>query len=144
MSMFFSGVSKHLPHLSRYLNYVVSRDRLNVGGEGWFAGLVGASTGLGVAAVFGLANAGVISANAPGPSAAILLPLAGIWGGIIAWSARKRRKEQMTPDYRLFQEAGEVAREMHSSLSRRRLHRELHPGVADLLEESARNWCRTM
>jgi hypothetical protein len=142
--MFFSGVNKHLPHLSRYLNVAVSRQPSRSGKVAAFGAVMGVGAGV-IGGVVGLlAGTGLLAMSTAEAAVGVVLLNAGVWASILAYGSHHRKKELATPDYRLFEEARQVAKDMHSSLTRRRLHRELHPGVAELLEESARNWCRTM
>lgn len=142
--VFFSGRSKQLPFLSDYLQDIQKREsvdqrRMGIGGAiiGVTAALLG--TGFGVLAGMGAIKIGVGNLMVwMGLNAAMLVGF-----GAFYLSERKRRHASI-PNKDVYKIARPILTELNQSLQRRRLHRELSPTAAALLEEAARNWRRVM
>jgi hypothetical protein len=60
----------------------------------------------------------------------------------VVWMLRSQRKTVVPGSTSLHDAAVEFAHTMMPSISKHRLHRDLNPAAAQLLEESARNWNR--
>lgn len=106
--------------------------------------------GLGVAAVLSWVGAslGIIVASRAAeritPVEAILFFFVSgfvVLGGSAVWvGSRIAKRRAQRPD--VVAQARPVSRKLHLSLMSRRLHRELHPAVVELLEGSAAQWKR--
>lgn len=141
--VFFSGRAKQLPYLSDYLAAIQLRENVSGKRVGIVGGIMGAFAGV-AGAVFGiLAGTGVIQPSAGAIVLAVFGLQAAMWGGIGAyWISEKRRAESLIPNRDLFREVKPHLQAMHGALMRKRLHRDLAPTAAALLEEGARQWTR--
>ena len=137
--MLFGGSLNQLPHLGDYLDEAI-RDRPRQA----FDPTAGAGLGL---AVGGIAWA-VASAFGSHPAPwEVFASAVGLWwvgmGGFIVWKrAKDPPTREETARQRLRETAYQIVKRMHASKSKRRLHRDLTPSVAALLEECARHWSR--
>jgi uncharacterized membrane protein YccC len=128
--MFFTGKSKQLPYLSEYINEANARNQLSSNPDG---GWVAAAAVLG-ALVF------VLMRFIGGPALIGGLIMAALV--MVAADAWRRYKQKKNPVDPLQRESNEIVKDLAGSLERRRLHRDLDSGGAELLEECARHWRR--
>lgn len=141
--MFFSGRNKQLPYFSDYLTDLVKRTQVDgsrVGVAGAVLGIMGGFTG----AAFGiLSGTGAIHLSGPALAATILGIQVATFGGIFAyWLSEKRKAEARIANRDLYAEVRAVATQMYASLMRRKLHRDITPTAAAILEEGAHQWTR--
>ena len=138
--MLFGGASKQHPYLVEYLDEAVRQRPKNphdfplaLGGLGFAAGGIAWA----VASLFG---------SAPAPWQVFGSAVGMWWVGMGCYVLWKRTKDpptrEETAQQRLRETAYRIAKRMHASKEKRRLHRDLSASVAGLLEECARNWSR--
>lgn len=141
--MFFSGRAKQLPYFSEYLAAVISRGRVDQSRVGAAGAILGVATGV-TGATFGtLAGIGVIHPSG-GTIAAVVIGLqVAMWSAFGAfYSSEKRKAAGRVPNRELLKDVEPQMKALHLSLMRRRLHRDLTPTAAAILEEGARHWTR--
>ncbi len=141
--MFFNGRNKQLPYFSDYLTDLIARGNVNNARIGIAGGVFGALGGL-TGATFGiLAGTGAIHLSQPAIVSMILgiqgLTFLGIFG---VWMAEKKKAISRMRNQELYKEVKDVATQMHLSLMRRKLHRDISPTAAAILEEGSRHWTR--
>lgn len=141
--MFFSGRQKQLPFLSEYLNALITRGRVDGGRLGIAGAIMGVGGGMAGAALGILAGTGILQMSGPAIAASVIGLQAAMWSGFgIFYVSEKRKATEKIPNRELLKEVQPLAAQMHTSLMRRRLHRDLAPTAAALLEEGARQWAR--
>lgn len=141
--MFFSGRAKQLPFFSDYLTALVSRGRVDGGRMGLAGAAMGVFGGLAGAAIGVLGGTGILQMSGPAIAGSVIGLQAAMWTGFgLFYMSEKRKATQQIPNRELLREVQPVAAQMHISLMRRKLHRDLAPTAAALLEEGARQWTR--
>jgi hypothetical protein len=138
--MLFSDKSRQLPYLADYLQAVASRKPTWSRTNGTVDGLLSSAVwgGLVGGVTFLLAGpAAVIAAIFAGASAFAINAVNS--ARIVKLTSQNRPLEDRV---RLEIEAKEVVARMLASMSRKRLHRDLSPEVATVLEEGAEHWAR--
>ncbi|HSI73416.1 MAG TPA: hypothetical protein VK934_09580 [Fimbriimonas sp.] len=133
--MLFSDRPKQLPYLSDYLQIAASRrPPIEVGN--FKVGFVSLLAGAAGAVLCALAGAGLPAILAAGAASLGSYYFGAKAGGKIA--ALKPTDEELL----LEQQSREVVLRMQALMNKRRLHRDLSPDVAAILEEAASQWCR--
>jgi hypothetical protein len=135
--MFFRNRTPRLPNLTDYLLYVISTDRRSGGATN--AGGVFAGIGALTAVALGILELlGALRFLKPAVLLFLLAANFGCWVITLAfWSAHHRKSAPDTADHRYHRVAVETAKAMAFS---KRLHKDLNPTAAQLLEEAARYW----
>lgn len=138
----FLDKQRKLPYLSDYIVAAVHRANSVDSGLGVVGGIVGAIGGLSGAAI-ALATLShlFIFTQASGILAVLGINLAA-WLFMLGFWLHGRRQRAKVPESEFTREARGIASHLYSAAHKNRLHRTIEPSVADLLEESARNWNR--
>jgi hypothetical protein len=141
--VFFSGRNKQLPFFSEYLATLVNRGKVDGARIGVAGAVLGTLGGLTGAVVGILGGTGVIQFSGPGIAAFVFGVQAATFLGIYGvWVSEKKKANSQIPNQELFKEVRPIGLEMNQSLMRRKLHRDITPTAATILEEGARQFAR--
>lgn len=138
----FLDKQRKLPYLSDYIVAAVHRANSGDTGLGVVGGIVGAIGGLSgaVIAIATLSHLFIFN-QASGILAVLGINLAA-WLFMLGFWLHARKQRAKIPESEFTREARGIANHLYPVAHKNRLHRTIEPSVADLLEESARNWNR--